>query len=515
MSSKKRSKANKSMDKLRAVLNVGIKKLSPVLPFAAKFIGFFLAFRLAAGTDLYDLSGLFGGILCKSYVHVALALVCALLPSRFGTLLVILFISVGLVKASIMGGALLAVFMLVIFLVTVCFVPDYVYFLLLLPFLISKGFYLLLPLLAGLFGSPLAVIAIFMGVFMWGIYLIAPALLSIQSISADMELKDIIKELPSLLTYTSDYGVKELIKNKSLLIVAMVLCAVCFLCWLLCKLRTNYNRYIAIAAAGFFGLLGLLVGKSLWGMYGTTGLIVLLAFAAMAICALLCFLDLPLDYKGVRNISFSDDEYFYQVRLTPLSSGFTAARSAMLDKKSKKKAKAEEAEKEKEDEDKDVKRVSKASKAEEGEPSEAELSEDQKKAETKVLSKAETREIRDAADEKAKKAEKAAAEKEAAEKAAAEKAAAKKAEAEKAKAEKAAKKAAREAEAAEKKAKKEAKEASEKAEGKDEKSAGKSLRGLLSSLKKEAEQTAEEADEAVDEIRDVLDSFEEETGKEK
>ncbi len=541
MSSKKSSKAAKSMDKIRAFLNVAVKKLSPVLPFVVKFVGFYLAFHLAAESDLYDMSTMLHGLLAKSYVHIGLAAVCALLPTRFGTLLVMLFISVGLVKTSILGGILLVVFMLVIFLITVCLVPDYAYFLLLVPFCISKGFYLIVPLLAGLYAAPVSVIAIFMGTFMWGLYLTAPSLLSIQSITEGMELTDIIKELPSVITYTTKYGVEELIKNKSVLLAALVLCAVCFLTWLLQKLRTNYNRYIAVFVAGFLGILGLLVGKSLWGMYGSTGTIVLLGFAAMLIAALLCFLDMPLDYRGVRNISFSDDEYFYQVRLTPLASGFTAAKAAMLEKKSKKNAKEAAKEEEAEPAEEDVKRASRRKKAED-----VELSDSEQKAETKVLTREETREIRDAelpleeeetepavkksrksktskavkAEDEAKKAaaEAKKAEKEAERKAAAE---AKKAEKEaerKAAAE--ARKAAAEAKKAKEEAEKVLREAEEEAveEAVEEKNKAKNAaQSLWSSFKKEKKDAAQKAEKVLDEngeeIRDVLDAFSEENNK--
>ena len=283
------------------------KKYETIIQAVIKFVGFLVIFRIISGSDMFE----GGGPLNSFWLQLVLAAVATVLPNRCGVLIAILLGGYNIITASLIGGILLLVLMLVLYIITVRFTPEYAYFMLVIPLCIHTKFYLLVPLLAGMYIGTISIIPIVTGTLMWGIVRMIPAFLAIQS--GELELS----QLPQILTSASTYGYEQLLKNNELIFVAATLVVVMLTVNLLQKLQKDYIQYIALGAGGVLGLICLLTCKIAVGLSAGYFLVILCSLVAVVIAAVVQFMWIPLDYKAAQNLSFSDDEYFYQVRVVP------------------------------------------------------------------------------------------------------------------------------------------------------------------------------------------------------
>ena len=327
MNSNTKEKLDGILNKVRAYVNVIGKRLNPVLIYLLKAAAFFLAIRSITTMACCPAEGL----LAKTVIHLGLSLVLALIPMRFGTFIVLALGCYLMVKASLFGGLVMSIFVMIVFIVTVCFTPEYAFLLLLVPIFVGKGIYLLVPLFAGIYGGPMTLVALLMGVFLWQLWEFAPVVLQYESSAlVGGGITDILGNLPGMLVDVVKEVLKNVLENYQVLLLGLIFMAVAFLVWLLMKLRISYVHYVAIGIAGLAGMIALFVCKAKFGLDASVIAILFYSLLAMALAMLVRFLDVPLDYKHVRSISFSDDEYFYQVRLTPLANAYQEEEAKLL-----------------------------------------------------------------------------------------------------------------------------------------------------------------------------------------
>lgn len=292
---------------IRGSLYKFVKRYEAILRSVLKFLGFFIVFRLISGSDMFEGTG----ALNSFWVHLVLAAVSTVLPSRCGVLLALLLGGYNIITASLIGGILLTVFMLILYIITVRFTPEYAYFMLLIPLCIQAKFYLLIPLLAGLYMGTMSIIPIVTGTMMWGAIQLIPAFLAIQS--GEIELD----QLPQIITSASSYGYEQIVKNNELIFVVAILVVVMLIVNLMLKLQKDYIHYLALVTGGIFGVICLLLCKLTVGLSAGYFLLILCNLLSVAVAAVIQFMWIPLDYKAAQSLSFSDDEYFYQVRVIP------------------------------------------------------------------------------------------------------------------------------------------------------------------------------------------------------
>ena len=192
------------------------KKYETIIQAVIKFVGFLVIFRIISGSEMFE----GGGPLNSFWLQLVLAAVATVLPNRCGVLIAILLGGYNIITASLIGGILLLVLMLVLYIITARFTPEYAYFMLVIPLCIHTKFYLLVPLLAGMYIGTISVIPIVTGTLMWGIVRMIPAFLAIQS--GELELS----QLPQILTSASTYGYEQLLKNNELIFIAATLVVV-------------------------------------------------------------------------------------------------------------------------------------------------------------------------------------------------------------------------------------------------------------------------------------------------
>ena len=283
------------------------KRYETIIHSAIKFLGFLIIFRIISSYSLFTGTG----PLNSFWLQLVLAVISTVLPNRCGVLIAILLGGYNLISVSLLGGVLLTLFLLILYIITVRFTPEYSHLILLIPLCIQSGFYLLIPLLAGLYVGTVSIIPIVMGTMTWGVVRIIPAFLALQNGEITLD------QLPQFITSASSYGYEQLLKNNELIFVAATLAITMLIVNLMLKLQRDYIQYLALGVAGGVGLLCLLLCKMTAELSAGYLPVIFCSILSVAIAAAVQFVWVPLDYKAAQNLSFSDDEYFYQVRVVP------------------------------------------------------------------------------------------------------------------------------------------------------------------------------------------------------
>lgn len=291
-------KIKNAANKVRAFVLVWYKKLRPIILFIVKFFCFWIIFSY------------FGN---QTLINIALAVVCALLPLRFGVLAAVGVSIWQACSVSLLGGIIFGVFVLLIYVTVARLVPEYGYLLLLIPVCLQFKLYLLVPVFVGLFANPVAIIAIIGGVLMWIMFQVEPVALTYT-----LDLKSLsLDTLPQALVDAVEGTFGAIVDRFNLVILAFVLAAVCFLVFLMKKIQVKHNRALAIWTGTFFGVLALIITSAVFGAVDTAWNFIWISFVTALAALLVQWLDLPLDYQSAERVDFSDEEYYYQVIVTP------------------------------------------------------------------------------------------------------------------------------------------------------------------------------------------------------
>lgn len=291
---------------IRGIVSQYVKRFEPIIKIGLKFIAFLVIYQVIASSDVYTGTGVFNSF----WIHLIMALVATLLPSRIGVLLALALCVYNIFLTSLIGAIIVGVMMLILYVAVARMFPDQIYFLILVPICIQWNFYLLPPLFAGLYLGAIAVVPVVVGILMWGLIQIVPAFMSLQ-------MGESLDALPQMISDASSYGIDQITKNEQMVYLLIISAILALVVSLVKKLHLDYAHYIAIGAGGVLGIICLIMGKVIVGLSGNLIVMVLLAIITIAGLAALEFLNLAVNYKRVQNLEFEDEEYFYQVRLIP------------------------------------------------------------------------------------------------------------------------------------------------------------------------------------------------------
>ena len=146
---------------IRGIVSQYVKRFEPIIKIGLKFIAFLVIYQVIASSDVYTGTGVFNSF----WVHLIMALVATLLPSRIGVLLALALCVYNIFLTSLIGAIIVGVMMLILYVAVARMFPDQIYFLILVPICIQWNFYLLPPLFAGLYLGAIAVVPVVVGIF--------------------------------------------------------------------------------------------------------------------------------------------------------------------------------------------------------------------------------------------------------------------------------------------------------------------------------------------------------------
>ena len=105
---------------IRGIVSQYVKRFEPIIKIGLKFIAFLVIYQVIASSDVYTGTGVFNSF----WVHLIMALVATLLPSRIGVLLALALCVYNIFLTSLIGAVIVGVMMLILYVAVAPYVPG-------------------------------------------------------------------------------------------------------------------------------------------------------------------------------------------------------------------------------------------------------------------------------------------------------------------------------------------------------------------------------------------------------
>jgi len=180
------------------------------------------------------------------------------------------------------------------------FTPKLGYVVLAVPILYLLKIPYIIPLVLGLFATPLAIVPTACGVILFYLF-------GVIREAASMQVNISVEDTLSLYTYVID----RLTGNKQLFMAIIIFSMIIFVTYFIRRMKFDYAREIAVAAGALTCILGFLFSDL------KLGSMILGTVASGLLAVIIQFFRLTLDYTGVEHVQFEDEDYYYYVKAVP------------------------------------------------------------------------------------------------------------------------------------------------------------------------------------------------------
>lgn len=244
------------------------------------------------------------------YVELLLALFSIVMPVQAILLMAAVFTVVHVFYVSQILALVMSVIFIILYLLYVQFVPKHGYIIMAIPIVFALHIPYGVPVLMGLIATPVTILPVGCGVC---VYYLIQTVTSVVAASTDdtIDLYQVV--------------VNQLTENSEMYAAILIFAAVIVVVYIIRTRGIDYSFEIAILAGIFLETILFLITNYLLDI----NINMLQFLGGTIISALLVwliqFFRLSLNYAGVENLQFEDEEYYYYVRAVPKMS--IAARS--------------------------------------------------------------------------------------------------------------------------------------------------------------------------------------------
>ena len=285
---------------IRARIRSLYQKFETYIDPVIKFIVAFVVFQMvnnALGSDPR---------LTRIPIVLVLSLLSAFTPSSVLVFLAGILALAHIYVVSPFLAILAALLFVILYLFFIRFTPGLGYVLVAVPILKMIGIPYVVPLLMGLFVSPLAIIPTGCGVI---IYYLFQILRDAAAKQVNMNMDDLLQLYIEVMD--------SLLGNKEMFLTIAVFAAVIIVVYLIRKLKFDYIFEIAIALGAVVNITGFLIVDLRLDISGQIGKMVLGTIGSAVIVYLIYMFRQILDYSASENVQFEDDSYYYFVKAVP------------------------------------------------------------------------------------------------------------------------------------------------------------------------------------------------------
>lgn len=268
---------------------------------AAKFIFALLTLNsISSGLGYFEVLNLIS-------IRLFIAVVCAFIPVPMVVFVMVAVILLHLFKLSVIFAALALVVFLMMYLLYLKFAPSQGMYMLAVVALAPFHLDVAIPLIAGMFFTPVAIIPISIGIFT--VKFLSAISGAAVALGTSTEIDAIVASIQSV--------ADKLMGDKEMVLYIIAFAAVTVLVYIVKKLPFDYSWYAAIAAGAILNIVMLVAGGSVLGVEISIGGVLIGTVAAALVSALLQFLECTVDYKHKEFLEFEDDDYYYYVKAIP------------------------------------------------------------------------------------------------------------------------------------------------------------------------------------------------------
>lgn len=262
-------------------------------------------FRLLIGTlTFFSANEIIGynPFLNHWYIVVILSIFSIVIPSSALVLMAAVFVVAHIFYVSPFLSLVIGVIFAILYFSYAQFVPKHAY--LFLAFFVGFPLHIVyaIPIFLGLIMGPVAVVPIVFGV---GIYYLLQTVVSVVSTSTDTSIN------------LYHVVLQQFVDNQEMYAVMLVFCIVMIVVNIIRSREMDYAFEIAIIAGGVINVILLLVINYFLSINIEMLALLLGTVFSLLIVWVMQFMHLALNYSGVENLQFEDDEYYYYVRAVP------------------------------------------------------------------------------------------------------------------------------------------------------------------------------------------------------
>ena len=286
---------------LRTKLVVFYRKTDYLLkPFFKFLLAFIASLRLRAMFNYDD-------FFSKNVAVLLISVIAAFVPMSMTLAMLVVYASLLIQPVSMM----MSILPLAIYLVLFCFflrlLPEYSGAVIAMPVLLLWKLPYVIPMVIGLFATPVGIIPTCAGVLAY--YLL-------NGIKADMITIDQVSSKENPVRIVSD-TLNDVIRNENMYAMMAVFVLIIIVMFLIRNIKMDYSFEISIALGSsvcalslFVLLLRMDIGMGIAEILITSVISGLLVYVAY-------LLYRPLFYAGTERVRFEDDDYYYFVRAIP------------------------------------------------------------------------------------------------------------------------------------------------------------------------------------------------------
>lgn len=285
---------------LRARLRNLYQKYEIYIDTVAKFLMALVVFQIINRVLNYDQR------LKQITIVFVLSLLSAFTPSAILVLLAALVSVIHIYYISKILSVIVIVIILIMYCLFLRFTPKLGYVILAVPILYFLKVPYIIPLLLGLFATPLSIVPTACGVI---IFYLFGVIREAVTLPINVSVED------TLQVYT--YVIDGLIGNKQLFMTIVIFSLVILVTYIIRRMKFDYAREIAVAAGVLTCILGFLFSDLKLDVSEQIGIMILGTIASGILAVIIQFFHLTLDYTGVEHVQFEDEDYYYYVKAVP------------------------------------------------------------------------------------------------------------------------------------------------------------------------------------------------------
>ena len=240
------------------------------------------------------------------FITVILSLFAALVPYRVLNWILAGVILVHIYSLSFEMAVIVGLFLMAVAILYYGFRPGDSYILFLTPLLFYCRIPYIIPLLAGLIGTPVSAVPAVCGTVLY--YMLRYT----ATVSATMTELNKLQITDKFITL-----IKGMLIDRNMAVMAAVVAVGVTVVYIVRIIPFNYSRYISVPSGAAAMMIVSAVGMRAFGAGGSVIYNILMILVCMIIVSAINILLLPLDYRRVEITQFEDDDYVYYVKAVP------------------------------------------------------------------------------------------------------------------------------------------------------------------------------------------------------
>ena len=237
---------------------------------------------------------------------LGLAVIFACTPDAAGVMLIcIVTIAEVYSVAPVLALSVLLVYLIVYFMY-VRYDPVQALFILSIPFLYILKIQYVVPVLCGLFLTPVSIVSCAFGIIIYYIY---SAIGQAALVYEEAGISDTINIYNTV--------VDSILNNRFMLFTIVVSAVVILVTYIIRRQKMSHASYIAIFAGIFISIISFLLATAFLDTSDSVINVLIGNVAGIIIAVVAQFFRMTLDYSGTKQVQFEDDEYYYYVKAVP------------------------------------------------------------------------------------------------------------------------------------------------------------------------------------------------------